>query len=335
MTANDLPEALTKYLTDTHSIEVQALEQMRFAPRIAGDPALASIFQQHFDETAEHERLVREQLDARGASPSMVKDAAGRLGGWGMLVFARLNPDTPGKLAMHAYSYEHMELAAYELLRRIAERAGDTEVRDLADRIGREERAMADRVAQRWDAAVDASLREKDAEATRKEIVKYLRDAHALEAQAIQLLEAGPNIAGFDELSRLFETHLAESREHQRLVDERLQELGSAPGRVQAIALRGGALNLGLFFKAQPDSPIKLAGFAYAFEALECGAYELLTRTARRAGDEATAALAQRILQQERAAAEKVAGTWDAAVEAGLREQLGETPRVVGSQAVR
>jgi hypothetical protein len=30
-----------------------------------------------------------------------------------------------------------------------------------------------------------------------------------------------------------------------------------------------------------------------------------------------------------------VAGTWDAAVDAGLRDQLGQEPRVIGSQAAR
>jgi ferritin-like metal-binding protein YciE len=86
--------------------------------------------------------------------------------------------------------------------------------------------------------------------------------------------------------------------------------------------MRLGAMNLGAFFKVQPDSPLKIAGFAYAFEALECGAYELLRRTARRGGDEATAALAERILADEQAAAERVAGTWDAAVDAALAQQL-------------
>ena len=119
-----------------HAIELQALEQMRLAPRVAGDRSLAAIFLDHFDETAGHELLVREQLERRGARPSVVKDAAGRVGGWGMVLFARLNPDAPGKLAMHAYSYEHMELAAYELLRRVADRAGDAEVADVARRIG-------------------------------------------------------------------------------------------------------------------------------------------------------------------------------------------------------
>jgi ferritin-like metal-binding protein YciE len=323
MTADTIDEQITKYLTDIHSIEEQALAQMKLAPRIAADPELKRIFAQHLTETEEHERLVREQLDARGAKPSTVKDVAGRVGGWGMILFAKVNPDTPGKLAMHAYSYEHMELAAYELLRRIAERGGDEPVRAMAERIGAQERAMADRIATMWDRAVDASLREKDADAIGKELVKYLRDAHALEAQALQLLETGPKIAGFDALADVFREHLQQTREHQRLVDERLAAHESGPGRFQAGALRAGALNLGTFFKAQPDTPAKLAGFAYAFEAVETGAYELLVRTARRAGDEETAAVAERILAEEKMAAERVAATWDAAAEAGLSATVG------------
>ncbi len=38
----DLREQLTKYLTDAHSIEEQALAQMRTAPDLAGDPELAA-----------------------------------------------------------------------------------------------------------------------------------------------------------------------------------------------------------------------------------------------------------------------------------------------------
>jgi ferritin-like metal-binding protein YciE len=164
MPSNSLDEQVTKYLTDVHSIEEQALAQMRLAPRVAGDGELKRIFAEHLKETEEHERLVREQLERRGAKPSAVKDVAGRVGGWGMILFARVNPDTPGKLAMHAFSYEHMELAAYELLRRVAERAGDEPVRAMAERIGAQERAMADRIGELWDRAVEASLREKGAE---------------------------------------------------------------------------------------------------------------------------------------------------------------------------
>jgi ferritin-like metal-binding protein YciE len=317
----DFAEQITKYLTDVHSIEEQAIAQMRLAPRVAGDPELARIFREHLRESEGHEQAVREALERRGAAPSTVKDVAGRVGGWGMILFARVNPDSPGKLAAHAYSYEHMELAAYELLRRLAQRGGEDAVVALADRVGGEERAMADRIDERWDRAVDASLHQKGAEDLRTDVVKYLRDAHALEAQALQLLETGPKIAGFEALAEVFREHLEQTREHQRLVEERLAALGSKPSRLQAGALRAGALNLGTFFKAQPDTPAKLAGFAYAFEAVETGAYELLTRTARRAGDEETAALAQRILGEERTAAERVAGTWDAAADAALSAQ--------------
>ena len=51
-----LAEQLTKYLTDAHSIEVQALAQLRTAPDIAGDPELAASFREHLEETEEHER---------------------------------------------------------------------------------------------------------------------------------------------------------------------------------------------------------------------------------------------------------------------------------------
>jgi ferritin-like metal-binding protein YciE len=321
MADRTLDEQLTKYLTDCHSIEVQALEQMRLAPRIAGDPRLREIFRAHFDETAEHEHRVRAELERRGAKVNPVKDVAGRVGGWGMAAFAKFNPDTPGKLAMHAYSYEHMELAAYELLRRFAERAGDERLAASAREIGAQERAMADRVAERWSGAVAASLGAKDAADVDKEVVKYLRDAHALEAQAMQMLEASPAVAEFDALRDVMTSHLEETREHQRLVDERLEQLGGRPSRFQAAAMRGGALNIGMFFKLQPDTPAKLAGFVYAFEALEVGAYELLSRVARRAGDEETAAMAERIREEERATAERVAGTWDVAVDAALAAQ--------------
>ncbi|MDQ3849942.1 MAG: ferritin-like domain-containing protein [Actinomycetota bacterium] len=312
---------LTKHLTDVHSIEEQALAQLKVAPRMAGDRELAAIFAEHLRETEDQERLVRRRLDERSAGPSKVKDLAGRAGGWGMALFARANPDTPGKLAMHAFSYEHMEIAAYELLRRFAERAGDDATAELSRSVGAQERAMAERLATMWDRALDASLREKGVDDLSHHLVKYLRDADALEAQALQLLQAGPHIAEFEELAAFFREHLEQTRQHQRLIRDCLSAHGNGPSRLQAGAMRVGALNLGTFFKGQPDTPAKLVGFAYAFEALEVGAYELLQRMAQRAGDERVAEVAAHILAQERAATERVASTWDHAIEPALREQ--------------
>jgi ferritin-like metal-binding protein YciE len=131
MTPNSLQDQLTKYLTDLHSIEQQALVQMKLAPRIAGDPQIAEAFEAHLPETEDHERLVRERLEARGASPSKLKDVAGTITGAGFGAFAAAQPDTPGKLVAHAFSYEHMEQAGYRILEILAGRAGDEETAAL------------------------------------------------------------------------------------------------------------------------------------------------------------------------------------------------------------
>src|SRR3954454_5507458 len=338
MRDHTIEEQLTAYLADVPSIEVQALAQMKAAPKLAGEGQLAAAFREHLEETQEHERLVREQLEQRGADNSKLKDLAGpggggdpsplraragRVGGWAMIAFARLNPDTPGKLTAHAFSYEHMELAAYELLRRIAQRAHDDPVIELARRVGAQEQAMAERLAGCFDEAVDISLAQKD-DPLDEQLASYLTDARAIEAQAAQLLEAGPRIVGVPALADAFRDHLAETREHQRLLEDRLHARDEHPSRFQSTALRLGAVNLGAFFGAQPDTPVKLAGFAYAFEHLEIAAYELLRRVADRADDPETAAVAERILADERRAAERVAATWDAAVDAALGELVGD-----------
>src|ERR1700752_2982487 len=101
MTPNNLDEQLTKYLTDIHAIEQQALAQMKAAPEIAGDSALSELFSTHLAETEEQERLVRSRLEARGASPATLKDLAGTLTGKAFVLFARSQPDSTGKLVVH------------------------------------------------------------------------------------------------------------------------------------------------------------------------------------------------------------------------------------------
>ena len=312
-----LTEQLTKYLTDAHSIEEQALVQLRVAPRMAGDPQLAEAYRTHLAETEGQERLVRERLEAHDAAPSKVKDIVMQAGGVGFALFAKAQPDTPGKLTAHAYSYEHLELASYELLARVAERAGDEQTAAVARDIREQERAMGERLAASFDRAAQAALAGKG---SREDVVKYLADAHAIEAQAIQLLERGTKIAGDDELAAIYREHLAETREQQRLVEARLQAVGGSPNKVKDAAMRLGALNWGVFFASHPDTPGKLAAFAYAFEHLEIAGYELLRRVATRAQDEGTVRLAITIAAQERAAAGRIAGAWDRAVDASLRE---------------
>ena len=318
--ATTIEEQLAIYLTDAHAIELQALVQVKRAPDIAGDPGLAEAFTKHIDETERHERFVRGRLEALSWAPTPHKDIAGKATGLGFALFARFQPDTPGKLATHAFSYEHMELAAYDLLGRLAERANDSETALMAHMIEQDEREMAQRIESRFDGAVEASLRELDVDDLDQQLNKYLADAHAIEQQAIQLLKKAPKTIGVKELASAYEEHLAETEEHSELLEQRLDARGGSPSLLKDTMLRLGALNWGMFFQSQVDTPAKLAGFSYAFEHLELAAYELLKRVAARAGDEQTIAAAEKILLQERTAAARIQSLFDAALEASLHE---------------
>jgi ferritin-like metal-binding protein YciE len=122
-------------------------------------------------------------------------------------------------------------------------------------------------------------------------------------------------------LQKLFQTHLEETRGHAELVEQCLDVLGGDPSTLKDALVRMGALNWGEFFHAHPDTPGKLVAFAYAFEHMEIGGYEQLKRVAQRAGDADTVSAADRILGEERAAAEKIAGSFDVAAKAALEAQ--------------
>jgi ferritin-like metal-binding protein YciE len=133
-----LARQLVSYLTDAHAIERQALvAHPRDTPALAGDPGLARALEDHLVESEKHERLLREQLRALDAGPPAVGEAAPAATGGGVTMFAQAQPDTPGRLAAHAYAYEHLELAAHELLARVAERAGDLQERGATARLRR------------------------------------------------------------------------------------------------------------------------------------------------------------------------------------------------------
>src|SRR4051794_14366107 len=246
---------LVDYLRDAHSIEEQALAQLREAPDIAGDPALAAAFREHLAETEHHEELVRGLLGDRDSGPSRFKDAVMAVGGKGFVWFARLQPDTPGKLAAHALSYEALEHGSYEMLARVGQQAGEQDVVDAARSIATEEKAMMERLEGLFDESVDKSLADDEPKDPAEKLLKYLADAHALEAQATQLLERATERAGSPELARLYEEHLEETREHSRLVEQRLEALGGKPSMLKDAMMKLGGLNWATFFAAQPDTP--------------------------------------------------------------------------------
>ncbi|MDQ2623036.1 MAG: DUF892 family protein [Actinomycetota bacterium] len=284
---------------------------MKRAGEIAGDNALGRAFDKHLEETRVHERRVRERLEALGDEPSSLKDAAGAAGAWPMLAFAASQPDSPGKLAAHAYSYEHMEEAAYALLRRLAERSGDAETARLAEEIGNEERVMGEHLESEFDLAADLALEDVPAGKLPETLTTYLRDTHAIKGQAVELLDSAAGTVDDHELSQDLTVHLGESRVQRDALRDLLKDRGARPSTVKDAALRAGGLNLAAFFSAQPDATTKLAAFTYAFVHLEIASYELLRRVASRADDPPATTAAAAFLEEEHDAAGKIAASWD------------------------
>lgn len=245
-----------------------------------------------------------------------------RAAGEGFVWFARSQPDSTGKLASHALSYEALEWASYDLLARTAEVAGEEEVARVAREIRENERAMMDRIETSFDRTADRSLEEATRDDLRDLLGTYLADAHAIENQSIQLLESGKEmVEDYPTLHALFAEHLDESRAQKAILEERLDAVGASPSLLKDAVMRLGALDWGTFFLGHPDTPGKLAAFAYAFEHLEIGGYEQLRRVAERAGEPLVVRSTQEILDQERRTAQKLADAFDEAVRAALAEQ--------------
>lgn len=146
------------------------------------------------------------------------------------------------------------------------------------------------------------------ADTLQQQIVKYLTDVHGLEANAIDQLKSGVDASTDPQLSRALQQHLGETEEHERLVRARLDALGESPSTVKDLAHRGWAAVTGMAANTAPDTTGKIAINAYMFEHLEIASYRSLHAVAERAGDRETAALAERIVAEEQAAADTLSG---------------------------
>src|SRR5919199_2094872 len=156
--AHDWKSDLVTYLQDAHAMEEKSLQTLQAAVAVAGDPQLESLYQGHIMETQHHLELLKERLETHDASRSLVKDLAGRLTAAQLGAGVVADSDTPAKLVAVAYGFEHFEIAMYELLKRVAERAGDRDAVEMCDKILVNERQAAEKLAASYDLALERSL---------------------------------------------------------------------------------------------------------------------------------------------------------------------------------
>jgi ferritin-like metal-binding protein YciE len=144
-------EHLIQHLQDIYALEEQAVKQLERAVSIGEEYDVADAYKEHLDQTYEHQRQLKERLEAHDCEVKAIEHLTLRSEPLGLRLLADIAPDSPAKLAMHFYALGRLEVAAYELLRRIAEQAGDDETAELAERILEEEREAADKVEQTFD----------------------------------------------------------------------------------------------------------------------------------------------------------------------------------------
>jgi ferritin-like metal-binding protein YciE len=151
---------LVEYVQNVHAMEQNVLLMLDSVILTTKDAELAAMFEEHKAETRRHERRLNERLRALGglSLTSTGKDlgaiAAAQVKGIADL----WRTDKAVRNARDAFVTEHMEIAAYEVLERLAERVGDAQTAEVARENRAEQEAMAERIASKWDSFLDMTL---------------------------------------------------------------------------------------------------------------------------------------------------------------------------------
>jgi ferritin-like metal-binding protein YciE len=159
--AGDLQEKLLDYIEDAHAMEQNVLQMLDSMIATTQDDEIVQELEHHKMETERHEQLLRERLQALGRDTSTRKDTQSIAAALTKGVADQVRGDKAGKNARDGFVTEHMEIASYELLERLARRAGDEETAEVARRNRADEEAMAQKIAANWDKFVELTLAEE------------------------------------------------------------------------------------------------------------------------------------------------------------------------------
>ena len=154
---------LVEYVENVAALEQNVLLQLDSLIVNTRDAELARMFRRHKEETRRQQQRLRERrraLAGPGVS-SARKDFAAIAAAQAKGVADVLRSDKAARNARDAFVTEHAEIAAYELLERLAERAGDAETARVARESRAEEERMAAWISENWDKFLDLTLEEE------------------------------------------------------------------------------------------------------------------------------------------------------------------------------
>jgi ferritin-like metal-binding protein YciE len=154
-------DQLIKHLDEAHAMEQNVLRMLDGMISTTDDADLLRELEHHKIETEGHAERMRQRLQAHGATPSTVRQVGGIVGALAKMPLDMVRGEKAGRNARDGFATEHMEIASYELLKRVAQKANDDETVAACDEIIAQEQSMANTIAANWDKIADLSLREQ------------------------------------------------------------------------------------------------------------------------------------------------------------------------------
>lgn len=141
-----------------------------------------------------------------------------------------------------------------------------------------------------------------------KHLDDWLRDAHAMEKQAEQMLSAqAKRIENYPELSARIEEHLEETRAQIARLESCIERRGESASTMKDAAGKFTAMMQGFGGMFASDEVVKGSLASYTFEHFEIASYNALIAAADAVGDTQTRDICAEILKEEEAMADWLA----------------------------
>jgi ferritin-like metal-binding protein YciE len=138
----------------------------------------------------------------------------------------------------------------------------------------------------------------------KERLLQWLRDAHAMEEQAEQMLSSqAKRLENYPQLRERIEHHLQETRRQAERVRGCIERHGSSQSAIKDMTGKVVAVGQGLSGLFVGDEVVKGSLADYTFEHMEIASYKILIGAADEAGDSETKRVCQEILREEEAMA--------------------------------
>lgn len=130
--------------------------------------------------------------------------------------------------------------------------------------------------------------------------MSWLRDAHAMEEQAEQMLSSlVRRLESYPELKSQIERHLEATREQATRLRGCIDRRKGAPSTLKGTMARALGVAQGLSGLFVGDEVVKGVLATYTFEHMEIASYKILIATAEKVGDGETKTVLEEILREE------------------------------------